>query len=61
MARFARGWTIRDLSEVLGGAEKQVQRDESPGVTSASLERGEVRQVSGAVTQGLTPYFHQRV
>ena len=38
-ARIARNWTQRQLADVLGVAEQQVQRYESTGYRSASLAR----------------------
>jgi HTH-type transcriptional regulator/antitoxin HigA len=38
-ARIARGWTQRQLADVLGIAEQQVQRYEATGYQSASLAR----------------------
>lgn len=38
-ARIARGWSQRQLADVLGVAEQQVQRYEATGYRSASLAR----------------------
>jgi HTH-type transcriptional regulator/antitoxin HigA len=38
-ARIARGWTQRQLADVLGVAEQQVQHYESTGYRAASLAR----------------------
>lgn len=38
-ARIARGWSQRQLADLLGIAEQQVQRYESTGYRSASLAR----------------------
>lgn len=38
-ARIARGWSQRQLADVLGVAEQQVQRYEATGFRSASLAR----------------------
>lgn len=51
-ARIARGWSQRQLADMLGVAEQQVQRYESTGYRSASLAR--IGDVAAALNVTIT-------
>lgn len=51
-ARIARGWSQRQLADVLGVAEQQVQRYEATGYRSASLAR--ICDVAAALDVSIT-------